>query len=178
MGWQVHGTDIREWDGPPPDRLRGPGGRELTKLDGHITRDARPRRCSCWWPTATRSRSRTASGWRCSTAAGGRWRAGSSRRRSSASSARRPPRSARASAAAATRWARRCSRRSRTCEGAADGRMLDLRTVISAQLAAGGRDATSQHLDRCTSCEPDLYFSHRRDDGVTGRQAGVSRARC
>jgi copper oxidase (laccase) domain-containing protein len=30
-----------------------------------------------------------------------------------------------------------------------------------------------RHLDRCTCCHPDLYFSHRRDDGVTGRQAGL-----
>jgi copper oxidase (laccase) domain-containing protein len=25
----------------------------------------------------------------------------------------------------------------------------------------------------CTSCEPDLFFSHRRDAGRTGRQAGL-----
>jgi copper oxidase (laccase) domain-containing protein len=30
-----------------------------------------------------------------------------------------------------------------------------------------------QHLDHCTSCRPDLYFSHRRDGGVTGRQGGL-----
>jgi purine-nucleoside/S-methyl-5'-thioadenosine phosphorylase / adenosine deaminase len=30
-----------------------------------------------------------------------------------------------------------------------------------------------EHLDRCTSCEPDRYFSHRRDHGVTGRQGGL-----
>ena len=50
--------------------------------------------------------------------------------------------------------------------------MLDLRAVIAAQLAAAGVTDV-QHLDRCTSCQPDLYFSHRRDDGVTGRQAGL-----
>jgi YfiH family protein len=56
--------------------------------------------------------------------------------------------------------------------GAVDGRMLDLRRVISAKLAdAGVRDVV--HLDRCTSCEPQLYFSHRRDQGTTGRQAGL-----
>jgi YfiH family protein len=27
-------------------------------------------------------------------------------------------------------------------------------------------------LERCTSCEEDLFFSHRRDSGKTGRQAG------
>lgn len=26
----------------------------------------------------------------------------------------------------------------------------------------------------CTSCEPELFFSHRRDDGVTGRQGGLA----
>jgi copper oxidase (laccase) domain-containing protein len=25
----------------------------------------------------------------------------------------------------------------------------------------------------CTSCNPQLFFSHRRDGGVTGRQAGL-----
>ncbi len=57
-------------------------------------------------------------------------------------------------------------------EGVASGRMLDLRAVIAAQLAAVGVSDV-QHVDRCTSCSPDLYFSHRRDDGVTGRQAGI-----
>jgi copper oxidase (laccase) domain-containing protein len=57
-------------------------------------------------------------------------------------------------------------------EGAATGRMLDLRAVIGAKLAAAGV-ADVQHVDRCTSCEPERYFSHRRDGGVTGRQAGI-----
>ena len=57
-------------------------------------------------------------------------------------------------------------------EGVASGRMLDLRAVIAAKLAAAGVTDV-QHVDRCTSCEPELYFSHRRDGGVTGRQAGI-----
>ena len=28
-------------------------------------------------------------------------------------------------------------------------------------------------LGLCTMCHPELFFSHRRDRGVTGRQAGV-----
>jgi copper oxidase (laccase) domain-containing protein len=28
-------------------------------------------------------------------------------------------------------------------------------------------------VDLCTSCLPDLFFSHRRDGGVTGRQCGL-----
>ena len=57
-------------------------------------------------------------------------------------------------------------------DGAASGRMLDLRAVIAAKLASAGVTDV-QHVDRCTSCEPGLYFSHRRDGGVTGRQAGI-----
>jgi copper oxidase (laccase) domain-containing protein len=56
--------------------------------------------------------------------------------------------------------------------GALDGRMLDLRRVIAARLEAAGVGEV-EHLDRCTSCEPDLYFSHRRDRGLTGRQGGL-----
>jgi polyphenol oxidase len=56
--------------------------------------------------------------------------------------------------------------------GALDGRMLDLRRVIAARLASAGVERI-EHLDRCTSCEPERYFSHRRDGGVTGRQAGL-----
>jgi purine-nucleoside/S-methyl-5'-thioadenosine phosphorylase / adenosine deaminase len=57
-------------------------------------------------------------------------------------------------------------------EGAVQGRMLDLRAVIAAKLAAAGVTEV-QHVDECTSCSPELYFSHRRDLGVTGRQAGI-----
>ena len=56
--------------------------------------------------------------------------------------------------------------------GALAGRMLDLRRVIESKLAAAGAGSI-EHLDRCTSCEPDLYFSHRRDQGLTGRQGGL-----
>jgi polyphenol oxidase len=57
-------------------------------------------------------------------------------------------------------------------EGAADGRMLDLRLVAEARLRAVGVEWV-EHVDLCTSCREDLFFSHRRDDGVTGRQCGI-----
>lgn len=57
-------------------------------------------------------------------------------------------------------------------DGVATGRMLDLRAVIAAKLAAAGV-TTVENVARCTSCEPQRYFSHRRDIGVTGRQAGL-----
>jgi YfiH family protein len=56
--------------------------------------------------------------------------------------------------------------------GAADGRMLDLRMVADARLRAAGVERV-EHVDLCTSCRDDLFFSHRRDDGITGRQCGI-----
>lgn len=53
-----------------------------------------------------------------------------------------------------------------------DGRQLDLRGVIADRLSAAGALNVTD-VDRCTFCEPDAFFSHRRDGGVTGRQAGV-----
>jgi YfiH family protein len=56
-------------------------------------------------------------------------------------------------------------------EGVADGRMLDLPEAARRLLAeAGVEEVHSAGL--CTSCDPDLFFSYRRD-GTTGRQAGV-----
>jgi hypothetical protein len=58
-------------------------------------------------------------------------------------------------------------------DGVATGRMLDLTAVAQAQLKeAGVAEVESSGL--CTSCNPELFFSHRRDDGTTGRQAGLA----
>lgn len=57
-------------------------------------------------------------------------------------------------------------------DGVADGRILDLRAVAEAKLRAGGVEVV-RHVEVCTSCNPDLLFSHRRDAGVTGRQCGI-----
>ena len=50
--------------------------------------------------------------------------------------------------------------------------MLDLRAIVGHRLAAAGVTDV-QHVEHCTSCRADLYFSHRRDDGLTGRQGGL-----
>lgn len=50
-------------------------------------------------------------------------------------------------------------------------RNLDLAKIAAAQLRDAG--AAVHDTDLCTICEPELFFSHRRDDGVTGRQAGL-----
>ena len=57
-------------------------------------------------------------------------------------------------------------------DGVASGRMLDLPGVARARLEASGVSRI-EHVDLCTSCRSDLFFSHRRDRGVTGRQGGL-----
>jgi len=57
--------------------------------------------------------------------------------------------------------------------GIASGRMLDLPEVARRLLAEAGVERV-QSADLCTSCEPELFFSHRRDAGRTGRQAGIA----
>jgi YfiH family protein len=50
------------------------------------------------------------------------------------------------------------------------GQNLDLHAVIREQL----KDAEVHDCGLCTMCHPELFFSHRRDGGVTGRQAGIA----
>jgi YfiH family protein len=51
-------------------------------------------------------------------------------------------------------------------------RRLDLARIARRRLERAG--ATEIHdIGLCTMCNPELFFSHRRDGGVTGRQAGV-----
>jgi YfiH family protein len=56
--------------------------------------------------------------------------------------------------------------------GVAAGRMLDLAEVARLQLAAAGVERI-EVAGLCASCEEEQFFSHRRDQGRTGRQAGV-----
>jgi YfiH family protein len=58
-------------------------------------------------------------------------------------------------------------------DGVAEGRMLDLAEAARRLLReAGVEEVESAGL--CTSCEGELFFSHRRDAGRTGRQAGLA----
>jgi YfiH family protein len=59
--------------------------------------------------------------------------------------------------------------------GIASGRMLDLAEVAHRQLERAGVERI-ELAGLCTSCEEELFFSHRRDRGRTGRQAGLVRA--
>jgi len=53
-----------------------------------------------------------------------------------------------------------------------DGR-LDLWSAAEQALRAAGVDDVHR-TDLCSCCNPDLFFSHRRDAGVTGRQGMIA----
>jgi YfiH family protein len=57
-------------------------------------------------------------------------------------------------------------------DGVASGRMLDLPAVARQLLGRAGVESV-EVSELCTSCTPELFFSHRRDSGRTGRQAGL-----
>jgi YfiH family protein len=58
-------------------------------------------------------------------------------------------------------------------DGVARGRMLDLTAVATALLERAGVD-TIESSGLCTSCNSELFYSHRRDGERTGRQAGLA----
>ena len=53
------------------------------------------------------------------------------------------------------------------------GSRLDLWTSAERALRAAGVDRV-ERFDRCTACEPETFFSHRRDAGRTGRQGVIA----
>lgn len=54
-----------------------------------------------------------------------------------------------------------------------EGRNLDLKAIAREQLQRAGVEVVHD-VGLCTICgDPTLLFSHRRDGGITGRQAGV-----
>jgi YfiH family protein len=50
---------------------------------------------------------------------------------------------------------------------------LDLWTSAERALRAAGVERVDR-FDRCTACEPETFFSHRRDRGNTGRQGVIA----
>jgi YfiH family protein len=53
------------------------------------------------------------------------------------------------------------------------GGRLDLWTSAERALRAAGVERVDR-FDRCTACEPETFFSHRRDAGNTGRQGVIA----
>ena len=195
MGWQVHGTDIAGWDGPPSagrDGFAEPGA-ELEKVDGHTT--TAPGLgllvlvADCL-PVALAGGGRVAMlhcGWR--GLAGGIVGRALTLFEETPSAAVGPgigrccyevgPEVLAAfadldgDAVDSASLPNRPDGDANDSAGVASGRMLDLRAVAEAKLRAGGVERI-EHIDLCTACRPDLLFSHRRDRGVTGRQAGLA----
>ena len=171
MGWQVHGADLREWTEPEPARAFSEPGKTLEQVDGHLTREPGLGLlvlvADCF-PVALSDGEQSAMlhcGWR--PLAGGIVEKALARFSSTPSAAVGP-----GIGGCCYEVGEEVLEAFSDVDGAASGRMLDLRKVIAAKLAAAGVTDV-QHVDRCTSCEPELYFSHRRDGGVTGRQAGI-----
>jgi YfiH family protein len=53
------------------------------------------------------------------------------------------------------------------------GKKLDLNAATELALASAGC-ARVERVELCTSCHPDLFFSHRRDGSATGRQGVIA----
>jgi polyphenol oxidase len=171
MGWQVHGTELKEWHAPPDKGGYAHAGAELAKVDGHATSErdvALLVLAADCLPVALASKDRVAMlhcGWR-GLAAGIVERA--------IETFSEPP------AAALGPCIEQCCyevgpeviEAFADIPGVADGRQLSLRKIARAKLEAA--DVTQiKSVGLCTSCREDLFFSHRRDNGVTGRQAGM-----
>jgi YfiH family protein len=163
MGWQVHGADLHDWQGPREE--------ELPKVDGHTTTQAGlgllVLAADCY-PVALSDGKRAAMlhcGWR--PLAGGLIQKAVAGFDSTPAAAVGP-----GIGGCCYEVGPEVAERFADVEGALRGRRLDLRRVIEHKLSrAGVREI--EHLDRCTSCEPERYFSHRRDKGLTGRQGGL-----
>lgn len=171
MGWQVHGTELAEWSEPPRDGGYSAPGAALEQVDGHVTDlfgvGLLVLGADCL-PVALAAPGRVAMvhcGWR--GLAGGILDAAVAR-------FDEPP------AAAIGPGIGRCCYEVgpevlaafEGLEDVSDGRMLDVRAVARRLLEAAGVRRIDD-VDLCTSCREDLFFSHRRDAGVTGRQGGV-----
>jgi polyphenol oxidase len=171
MGWQVHGHEILEWDGPPQNGGFAHVGADLPKVDGHTT-TARgvPLMvlvADCL-PVALVSPERAVMlhcGWR-GLAAGiierGLGLFGE------------PPRGVLGPSIGPCCYevGDEVLAEFSNLTGVANGRMLSLNMVAQQKLMAAGVTQIDS-FPLCTSCRPDLFFSHRRDNGVTGRQAGL-----
>jgi purine-nucleoside/S-methyl-5'-thioadenosine phosphorylase / adenosine deaminase len=171
MGWQVHGDELLEWEGPPRNGGFAHPGAELPKVDGHVT-SARGVAllvlvADCL-PLALVSPTRVAMlhcGWR-GLAAGIIERA--------LERFEEPPQAVLGPCIGPCCYevGEEVLHEFSDLTGIANGRMLALQLVAQQKLLANGVTQIDS-FPLCTSCRPELFFSHRRDGGVTGRQAGL-----
>jgi polyphenol oxidase len=171
MGWQVHGTDLATWHEPPAEPGFARPGAGLQRVDGHVT--ALPGlallvlAADCY-PVALSDGDRVAMahcGWR--GLSGGVLERAVDELEGSVAAAVGP-----GIGACCYEVGPEVLAAFSGVPDAARGRMLDLRAIIAHKLVAAGVNDV-QHVEHCTSCRADLYFSHRRDRGLTGRQGGL-----
>jgi polyphenol oxidase len=171
MGWQVHGHEILGWSEPPDNGGFAHIGADLPKVDGHTTSLAGVPLlvlvADCL-PLALVSPERVTMlhcGWR-GLAAGIIERA--------LEQFPEPPHAVLGPAIGPCCYevGEEVLKEFEDLPGVADGRMLSLHLVAESKLLAGGVTRYDS-FPYCTSCQPERFFSHRRDDGVTGRQAGL-----
>jgi YfiH family protein len=171
MGWQVHGNEIRQWDAPPEQGGFAHAGADLPKVDGHMTTApgvALLVLVADCLPLALVSSDRVAMlhcGWR-GLAAG--------IVESALDAFPEPPRAVLGPAIEACCYevGPEVVEQLGDVRAAMNGRNLSLRQVAMLKLYSRGVKRIDS-FPACTSCRPDLYFSHRRDGGATGRQAGL-----
>ncbi len=174
MGWQVHGADLKEWDAVPGEVefvSRALADDDLDRVDAHATRSRHLGLlvlvADCV-PVALAGPDRVAMlhcGWR-GLAAGIIERA--------LATFPEPPAAAIGPGIGACCYevGPEVLERFGDLDGVARGRRLDIRAIARRKLEAGGVERL-EDVALCTSCNADLFFSHRRDGGITGRQAGL-----
>lgn len=171
MGWQVHEAGVREWEAPPSDAAFAAPGGSLDRVDAHTTRASGlgllVLAADCL-PVALASPGRVAmvhAGWR-------GLAAGVIERTLDHFEERPAAVLGPAIAPCCYEVGPEVLAAFDDVPGAASGRMLDLKAVARTRLAAAGVERV-EDVALCTSCRPDLFFSHRRDGGLTGRQGGI-----
>ena len=177
---QVHGSRVLRLEGPPNGAVTGPGAyRELEEADGHAT--GRPGiapmvlTADCL-PIAVAGGGAVAmlhAGWR--GLAGGVVAAGVAAVRALAGDQPLSAAIGPGAGGCCYEVGHEVHRHFTSYgEGAHRGQKLDLSVIARAQLERAGVE-TIHDVSLCTICAPvELFFSHRRDRGVTGRQAGVA----
>ena len=173
MGWQIHGTEVKRWEGAPApgeDGYASPGA-ELPRVDGHLT--TKPGVGLLVLVADCLPVALVGSGQVAMLHCGWRGLAGGLVERALAGF-EDPPEAVIGPGIGPCCYevGQEVLDAFADLDGVADGRMLNLRAVAERKLAAGGVHSITSDQD-CTSCHPELYYSHRRDGGVTGRQAGL-----
>ena len=172
MGWQVHGSDLLDWGEVPRNGGFASPGADLPRVDGHLTSRAGVGLlvlvADCL-PVALAGGGRVAMvhcGWR--GLAGGILERALARFDEPPAAALGP-----GIGPCCYEVGEEVLSAFEGLDGVAEGRMLDLRAVALRKLEDAGVGRI-ESVELCTSCREDLFFSHRRDRGITGRQAGLA----